>query len=174
MKTIKIFFWEFVQNLGPVAGFALAVELWRLNNPWLAVLSAFVGGVTGALVIAATESRKIAGNREPVAVMIANIIVMATFSCGMAIYFSMPWSTWLTDVFIGIFVGVLLGVVQSLAAKEPIGIRHCIALGAAFPVVLILLRALFGVGLPVLANIMIITTLMTLVIVLIDYTPTKK
>jgi hypothetical protein len=174
MKTIKIFFWEFTQNVGPVAGFGLAVYFWQTDTAWLAVLSALVGGIIGALMIAATESRKVTGHREPVAVIITNIIVMTILSCGVAIYFSTLWSTWLTDLCIGIVVGILLGMAQSLAAKEPIGIRHCIALGAACPVVLILLRELFRAGLPVLANIAIITALMTLIIVLVDYLPAKK
>jgi hypothetical protein len=174
MKMIKIFLWEFAQNVGPVTGFSLAVSFWQSNFPWAAFLSAFIGGGIGALMIAATESRKVEGHREPVAVIFANITGMTILSCGMAIYFTTLWSTWWTDLFIGIFVGVLLGVVQSLAAKEPIGIRHCVALGISCPVILILLRELFMVELPILVNIAVITTLMTLIIVLIDYLPLKK
>ena len=129
--------------------------------------------VTGALTIAATESRKVEGHHEPVAVIFANIIGMTLLSCGAIIYFSAPWSTWLTDLIIGILAGVFLGIAQSLAAKEPIDIRHCIALGIACPVILILLREFFRAGLPILANIAIITTLMTLIIFFIDYPPEK-
>ena len=71
---------------------------------------------------------------------------------------------------VGALAGIGIAVAQDLAAGDRIGIRHCVALGLAAPFVLIGVRVL-SAKLSVAASSLIIATIMTLIIGLIDYGP---
>ena len=174
MRFLIVIFWEFLQNLPIFAGFVLAFDFWQKGNAWLALASILVGSILGSIMIALTESRKVAGHREPLSVLLTNIVVMATIMFALLAYLSAGWSGWLTDLLIGGLGGVTLGMAQSLAAKKKIGIRHCIALGLAAALVIIAVRVLLNVGWPIWVNVLSITILATLVISFIDYSPERK
>ena len=168
---LKVLFWEYLQNLPIFAGFVWGYDLWSQGRQELAVLCMAAGSLTGAALIALTESRKKAGHREPVAVLIGNSIVMTMIMLVMVAYLSAHWSNWLTDLLIGILAGAGLGALQSLSAREKISLRHCIALGSASPLALISIRLILGLGWPDLVNILASAFLATLIIGFLDYAP---
>lgn len=174
MSFLKVIFWEFIQNLPVLAGFAWAFDLWQQGEFWAAIACVALGSLAGSALIALTEARKVAGHREPPAVLLANIIGMTVIALGMVAYLSAHWSSWLTDLAVGAAGGAGLGIVQSLAARKKVDLRHCLALGLAAPLVLVLVRWLLNTGWPVWVNILCMTALATVIIALIDYTPKKS
>jgi hypothetical protein len=171
MNFLKIIFWEYLQNLPVLAGFAWAFDLWQHGRPWIALACVAAGGLAGAVLIALTEARKQAGYKEPRAVILANIVSITAIMFVMLIYLNVRWSSWLTDLIIGAFGGIGLGMVQSLAAKKKINVLHCIALGIASPLVLICIRWLLNTGWSIWINISLTCLLATLIISFIDYAP---
>jgi hypothetical protein len=174
MGFLRVIIWEYVQNLPIVASFAWALDLWQQRSPWLAILCVAAGAAATSILIALTERKKVSGHREPPAVLLANIATIFMIVLAIVVYLSAPWSTWLTDLVIGALGGVELGVVQSLAAREKVGVRHCLALGLAGSMLLVLVRLLLRTGWPVWANGLTLSVLATLVISLIDYTPRRS
>jgi hypothetical protein len=173
VRLWRALFWEFVQNIPFVTGFILAISLWQQGewSGWGAAIACIaVGSIVGSLLIRATESKIVAGHREPLRVVVANIAAMTVLMTAAVAYLSASWSSWGTDVLVGAVAGVALGIVQDLAAGNRIGVRHCVALGCAAPLALIGVRVLVAT-LPALANILIVTTVLTLIIGLIDYGP---
>jgi len=168
VKFLRDLFWEFVQNLPPIAVFLAALELWR-QGWWMgAVICILAGSLVGALLIRWTESRIVEGKLESWWVTAANIGTMSVLMLLLVIYLSTSWSSWQTDLLFGAFAGVGVALAQDIASGEPISPRHWLALGAAAPVVLVGIRALVA-ALPILINILVITAVMTLIIGLIDY-----
>jgi hypothetical protein len=171
MNFLKVIFWEFVQNLPILAGFTFAFNFWQKDRPWIAFACMAAGGVAGALLIALTEARKVAGHREPLAVILTNMISMTAIMFVFVVYLSANWSGWLTDLVIGALGGSALGVAQSLAARKKIHLSHCMALGIASPLVLISIRWLLNTDWPAWANVLSLSFLSTIVISVIDYLP---
>jgi hypothetical protein len=171
VKFFSAVFWEFVQNVPLVAGFYIALELWRQGQFVGAGASMLVGSAVGALTIWATESRIIAGHREPLRVVATNILGIALLMFVTVAYLSAAWGSWVTDLVFGALAGVALGVAQSLAAREPISIRHCLAFACSLPPALVGIRSLAASNLPVLVSILVITIVATLIIALVDYGP---
>jgi hypothetical protein len=172
MKFFRVIFWEFVQNLPLVIGFVLAFQFWK-NEQWSGVLVAVIGSsILGPITIRATEPKKIhLDHHPPVRVLATNILVMALLMTGLIAYLLAPWSNWMTDVLVGILAASLLGTAQSVAAKEPISLRHCAAFAFAFPLALISFRTLLAFDRPAWENILIITSIITLIISVVDYGP---
>lgn len=170
MKFVQVFFWEFFQNLLPIAGFILALELWQAAKWGMAMVCIVISSAVGSLVIRTTEARIVQDFAEPWSVTIMNTVVMVVSMSVLVGYLSADWSSWKTDLPIGALVGIVLGAAQSLAARERIGIVHCVALACSFPLALIGIRGLVG-ALPALVNILIVTFATTLLISFIDYWP---
>ena len=168
---LEAIFWESVQNLPLIAGFVGGLSLWHGGCRWAAVACAVTGSVVGALVIRLTESRIVEGHDEPLAVVLVNMLTMSILTVGLVAYLSASWSNWKTDLGCGAVAGAGGALAQDLAAGEPIGIRHCIALGLAAPIALAGTRGLAST-LPAWVNIVVITAVATLIISLIDYGPT--
>jgi hypothetical protein len=170
MKFLGAMFWEYLQNLPIIAGFVFALHFGR-QGQWLpAVASVIVGGVAGALLISATESKIVAGHREPAGVVLANVAMMVILSLALTLYLLAGWSSWLTDLLGGGLAGIALSAVQSKAAKETIGLGHTAAFVLAFPLGLIATR-FFTTFLPPWAAALIITAAVTVIITLVDYGP---
>jgi hypothetical protein len=170
MKFLGAMFWEYVQNLPIIAGFVFALHFGR-QGQWLpAVASVVVGGVAGALLFGATVSIIVAGHREPVAVVLANVVMMVILSLALTLYLLAGWSSWVTDLLGGGLAGIALSAVQSRAAKETIGLGHTAAFVLAFPLGLVATR-FFTTFLPPSAAAVIITTAVTLIITVVDYGP---
>ena len=184
MRFALMYFWEFVQNLPLVAGMMLALQWWQESQLILAVTAMIVGSVLGAALIRLTETyilyggrpgerieadaEKRPGQREPLAVTLANVVMMFIFMLMLTLYLTAGWSSWLTDFLVGGLIGFILSAVQSKAAKEPVDLRHSLAFTAAFPVAILIIRFL-STAVPVLVSIILITTIITLIITLIDY-----
>jgi ABC-type uncharacterized transport system permease subunit len=171
MKFLKAVFWEFVQNFPLIGSFFLTLQFWQAGQWAAAVVLSLVGSALGAGVIALTESNIVAGHREPLSVVITNSIVIALLMLGVTIYLSASSGSWAVDVLIGSLAGIGLGIAQSLAAREPIGWRHCVALAVGFSLALVGIRVVLSLGLPLLFNILGVTAVATIIISVIDYGP---
>lgn len=163
-----ILFWEVLQNLPLAAGFLLGLELWQEGLVWPAVLCLAGASALGSLVIWATEGRIVAGHREPVRLVLVNISVIALLMLVLITYLSASWSSWWTDLVTGAVGGLALGVAQALAAGTRPGLGHCAALAAAFVLGLVAIRLLSAV-LPLWLHIVVIATVVSAVIVGLDY-----
>lgn len=164
----QVLLWEYLQNLPLAAGFFLGLDLWQAGRPWLAVACALGGSAAGALVIWATESRIVAGHREPLRVLLANVAVLATLMGVFMVYLSASWSRWQTDLVFGMLGGAALGLAQDLAAGSRVGWGHVLAFALSLPLGLVLVRVL-AAGLPVWANAVLVTAVITVVIGVVDY-----
>ena len=134
MKFWVAIFWEFVQNLPPMAGFVMAVWLWRKQSKKEALACIVVSSTLGALLIRFTEVT-INDILEPIPVTITNIVV---FSLGMLLFTiylgaasNSKWSNWKMDIVLGWGMGILIGVSQALAfgAEHILGVAvHSLAM----------------------------------------------
>ena len=168
-KQGKIFFWEFLQNFPLLLGFTFALDKAKHNAWVLMFLSSFFGSTIGSQIIRFTEPFILPGEREPVNVTITNMIIFFVTAIAMAVYFAQRWGSWWTDLCLGIFIGGFLGYAQDLAAgNNKIGFRHILALILAFIPALFAIRLLTERYTPLWAA-LLLNTMITLVIVLIDY-----
>jgi hypothetical protein len=167
-RWLRVLGWEFVQNLPLVAGFMLGLALWQVGRAGPAAACIVAGSVIGSLVIWATESRIVAGHREPARVVLMNVGVLAGLMLLLAAYLAAAWSRWWTDLLFGVAGGIALGVAQDLAARSPISPVHCTAMALAFSLALVSIRGLAG-ALPLAANVLLITAFATAIIGLVDY-----
>ncbi len=172
MKFLRAFFWEFVQNLPLVGGFLSGLDFWQQGKLGVAITCMIAGSVIGSLVIWATESRIVKGHREPMQVVVANILAMVLLMFLLTLYMLSRWSGWWSDLLVGFVGGISLGVIQSLVAKSPVGFGHCMAFALSFALGLVGVRAVTSV-MPVIANILVITAVVTAIITTIDYGPSK-
>ena len=168
MNLPRVCFWELVQNLPLVAGFLLGLQFWQSGRIWPALMSMVVGSVAGSLAIWLTESRIVAGHREPLPVVVANVVVIAGLMVALAAYLSAPWSQWWIDLLIGALGGAALAAVQDLVAGSAIGLGHCAALAVAGALALLGIRALWAT-LPVVLNIVVVSVAVTVAIACFDY-----
>lgn len=164
----RVLFWEFIQNLPFLIGFVLGFRLWARDRWIAAIICLVVGSILGSLVIYATESKIVEGHREPVQVTIANTLVILVSMFVLMLYLSAGWGSWQTDLLAGGVVGLVIGGVQSLAAREPLSISHCVAFASSMALVIICTRV-FITTLPTVVAILVLTTILTLAIVLLDY-----
>ena len=167
-RLVPLFFWEFVQNLPLIAGFLAGLHFWRGERPWLAGACLLGGSVVGSLLIWATESQMVEGHREPLRAVLVNVAVMAALMFVVVLYLAAGWSRWWTDLLVGGLVGMVLGIVQDLAARSPVGLRHCAAFALSFALGLAGVR-LLAANLPLLINVLVITGVVTGGITLMDY-----
>jgi hypothetical protein len=169
-SAFRAFFWEFLQNLPLVAGFLSGFWLWQHGAPWLAMACMIAGSAGGSVIIWATEAKIVEGHHEPVRVVLTNIAVMALLMLAVTAYLAAPWSRWWMDLTLGLVGGVALGVVQSLAARAPVDGGHCVAIALALALALLGVRIL-AATLPLWANVLIVATMVTVAVVLMDYAP---
>jgi hypothetical protein len=168
---LKVLIWEYVQNLPILAGFFWALVSWQADRFWVAILYMLAGGTGSAVLIYLTESRKQSGYQEPKSVLLMNLVGMTILVFAIVLYFSARWSTWMTDLVIGVLCGAGLGILQSLAARKKINVVHAIALGIASPLILAFIRWMSDASRPIWASALLTCLLATLVIGLIDYAP---
>jgi len=164
----RIFFWEFVQNLPLIAGFLLALDLWQQAKLMLSLACMVGGSVAGSLVIWVTEARIVAGHREPLRVVVTNVVAIALLMLVLAAYLSAGWSRWWTDLVVGLLGGIALGVVQDLAAGSPVSVGHATAFALSFSLGLAGVRIL-SAALPLGASVLVVTATVTALICLMDY-----
>jgi hypothetical protein len=165
-----VFCWEFLQNLPLIAGLLSGLSLWQDGRLVLAIACMFGGSAVGSLAIWATEARIMKGHREPPRVVFTNWLVFGGLMIGLAAYVSAPWSRWWLDLVLGAAAALALGAAQDWAAGSPLDVGHCAAMAAAFGLAVMGLRMLVA-SLPVLVNVLVITSAVTVVIVLVDYGP---
>jgi hypothetical protein len=170
---LKVVFWEYVQNAPIIAGFVWALDRWQNGRFLDACFFIVASSIIGAITIALTEANKVKGHKEPFAVLLANTIGISSIMLATNFYLLASWSNRVTDILIGAFGGVGLGIIQSLTAKEKIGIRHCIALGLASSLVLVFIHWLATNNWPTWLNIVFLTSVATIIISIIDYWPKK-
>ena len=175
MRTfVGMLLWEFVQNVPVVCCFATAVWMWSHNRRRGAVGVLIGGSVTGALVIRFTEVMA-DGGQEPWSVTLVNIVALCALQVAFVAYTGTEkrWSSWRTDLALGVAAGVALALAQGLAAPGISAIAvilHSAALGISGALVLIGIRSLKGQTLiSTLGYAALIALAMTVVIGVIDY-----
>ena len=168
VRFFRVLFWEFIQNLPLVAGFLSGLNFWRQGELGLAIACMVAGSVVGSSIIWATESKIVKGHREPLRVVLTNVVVIAVLMLALTAYLAAAWSQWWMDLVLGMVGGIALCAAQDLAARSPIGWGHCVAMALAFALALVGVRAL-SVALPVLLNTLVLAVAVTIVIALIDY-----
>ncbi len=174
IATGKIFFWEFTQNFPLLLGFIFSLENMKHKNWLLMLLTSTLGSVIGALLIRHTEKYIVPGEEDPIKVTVTNGISFFVIMLGVAWYFAQAWSSWPSDIFLGILIGFGVGYAQDLAAeKKNPGVRHIQALSFAFVPALIVIRLLID-RLSPFSTVLFLTTLITTVIVVIEYLPPKQ
>lgn len=172
-RFVRVFFWEFVQNLPFAAGFLLGLEAWQ-QGQWGQAAAWMVGGsALGALAIRATEARLVEGHREPWGVVLTNAVVIAGLMLVVAVYLSAGWSAWWTDLLLGLAGGMGLGVAQDLAADSPVGRAHAVALGLGIALGLVGVR-LLAASLAPGWNALLVAGIVTVFVVLVDYGPWRS
>jgi uncharacterized membrane protein len=164
----KAIVWELVQNLPLIAGFVLSLHLWQRDKLAWALVCMIAGSALGSLAIWATEAQIVPGHHEPLRVVVTNVVMFAGLMVIVAAYLSTAWSRWWLDLVLGVIVGAVLGAAQDLAARSPIGLGHCMALGLSFALGLMGVR-LLTTSLPLAWSILIITVVLTVAIVAMDY-----
>jgi hypothetical protein len=174
MRFLRIFLWEFLQNLPIFSGFTCAFDALARRQAWFALAWSVAGGVCGALMIALTEARKTAGHKESPPVTLANALAVTVFIFTIVVYLNTRGTFWLTDLVLGSLGGAVLAALQSLAARKKPDLRHAIALGLASAAAIACIRILLHAGWPVWLHILLITLLATGIISLIDYMPWKQ
>lgn len=171
-KHSRIFFWEFLQNFPLLLGFTIALDEAKHQAWGGMLLSSLLGSLVGAQMIRYTEPLIVPGEREPVQVTRTNTMVFLITTVAIAVYFAQQWGAWWTDLLLGLIIGGMLGYAQDLASgqRKP-GVRHILALMFAFIPALILIR-LFTEIYPPLWSAFLLNSMVTLIIVLIDYSQT--
>jgi len=166
--------WEFVQNVPVICCFAIAVWLWSHDRRRAAVWVLVAGSLTGALVIRFTEVLS-DGGREAWSVTLVNAVVLGLMQVAFVAYTGTEkrWSSWRTDLLLGIAAGVGLAVAQGLASPGTSAVAvilHSTALGISGALVLVGFRLLKGQTLAKTVGYAIgIALAMTVVIGIIDY-----
>lgn len=171
MKVLHTIFWEFIQNLPLVAGFVQGMRFWAQGVIVGAIVCIAAGSLCGALLIRWTESRIVEGHQESLRLVIANIVIFSAIMFVLSAYFVVPWGSWKTDILLGVVGGGTAGIIQNLAGGAKFDIRHSAAFAASFPVGFIGFRILMLMDLPAWVIILVITTAITVIISLIDYSP---
>lgn len=169
LRAGRIYFWEFFQNFPLLFGFTFALARAK-QSAWLAMgLGALIGSALGALAIWYTEPFIVPGKRESWKVTITNMVVFFLIAVLMAFYFAQNWGTMLVDALLGAFIGFGVGYSQDWAAgdKKP-GLRHMLALTAAFVPALIAIRVITSLWSPWVAS-LILNSFITFIIVWLDY-----
>ncbi len=169
-RFARMLLWEFVQNLPLIAGFLAGLCAWGSGRPWLAVVSILGGSLVGSLAIWATESKIVEGHREPLRVVVVNVIMLSVLMFVVVLYLTAGWSRWWTDLLVGAVVGAGLGGAQDLAAGSPVGLGHSAAFALASAVGLVGVRFLVA-SLPLGLAVFVVTLILTVVVVLLDYGP---
>jgi hypothetical protein len=170
-RIVQVLFWEFIQNLPLVAGFLFGLHLWRQEEKALAVICMIAGSIVGSCIIWATESRIVDGHRESLQVVLANVCVITALMLVLVAYLSALWSRWWMDLVLGLAGGIALGVAQDLAARSPIGLRHCLAMAAATALALVAVR-LLSTAFPLWICALALALVVTVIIALMDYSST--
>ncbi len=174
MGFFQVLFWEFVQNLPSVLLFVMAVWFWARHSKGIAIAFILVNSLVCPFIIRITEPYK-HGYVEPLSTTIANIIAL-----GILMFFLVPylgaeskWSNVRMDLVLGWLAGALLGIAQGLSTPEMplIGVVvHSAALMLVTPLILIGTRYLRNqTFLEAMGKTLLITSIMTVVIGLLDY-----
>ncbi|NJN44341.1 MAG: hypothetical protein HC806_06215 [Anaerolineae bacterium] len=134
-----------------------------------AIITGFIGSLTGAVLIRQTEGNIVPGKKEKLTVTITNGVVFFLAMMLATFYFAQSWGNWQGDVILGLVFGFGVGIAQDLAAgKRTIGFRHIAALTISFIPALILLRVLSQNYTPWQSALML-NVLISMIIVSIDY-----
>ncbi|MGC9398510.1 MAG: hypothetical protein ACP5HM_05175 [Anaerolineae bacterium] len=173
---LRVFVWEFAQNLPVLLGFVAATWWWAREERRKAVGACVGGGVLGALVIRYTEAWKIGRPfMEAWSVTLVNVVGFTLFLLLFALYLGYEgrWSNRRMDAALGALAGAGFALAQGLAAPGApvIGILlHSVALALAAAVVLILIRRMKAQTLrEALRSAVLVTLVMTAIITVIDY-----
>ncbi len=176
LRFLTVLFWEYVQNVPVVLGFALAVWYWSRDERGRAGLVMGAGAALGALIIRYTEALKIGRPYlEAWSVTLVNVGGFGLMLLLFTLYLSREagWSNRRVDLVLGVLAGGGFALAQGLAAPNAplIGVvLHSGALAVAAAAVLLMLRRVkeetWGGAV---VSALLATAVMTVIISVIDY-----
>jgi hypothetical protein len=174
MGFIQVLFWEFVQNLPSVLLFIMAVWFWARHSKGIAIALILVNSLVCPLIIRVTEPYK-HGYVESLSTTIANIAALGILMFILVPYLGTEskWSNVRMDLVLGWLAGALLGIAQGLTTPEIplVGVLlHSAALMLVTPLILLGTRYLRNQTFSkAMVKALLITSIMTVVISLLDY-----
>jgi hypothetical protein len=132
--------WEAAQNVPLICGFLVSASLGVEGN-WLAAgATMLIGASLAAAVIWITEPLIFPGHRETGRAVAGNVVTFSILMLLGTLYLSAGWSSWVTDIAVGLVLAVALAAGQELAARERFGIVRSLALGLSCAGSLLLIR----------------------------------
>jgi hypothetical protein len=176
LRFLTVLFWEYVQNVPVVLGFALAVWYWARDERGRAGVAMGAGAVLGALIIRYTEALKIGRPyMEAWSVTLVNVVGFGMMLLLFTLYLGREagWSNRRIDLALGALAGGGFALAQGLAAPNAplIGVvLHSVSLAVAAATVLVMLRQVKEQTLRrAVGSALLATAVMTVIISVIDY-----
>lgn len=174
VEFLRIFLWEAVQNLPPMGGFGVAMNLWRRNRRWLAVLCALGCAAAGSLLIALTEPLIRHERPGPILTpgLLVNTLTFGVFAV-LGILYMDRQSKKRWDFAVGSGMALVLAVMQATTEPTPpLSVAaHALGLAVAFSLVLLSIRWVVASARmwAVIGRATVVTAVASAVIVVFDY-----
>lgn len=173
-----ILLWETLENLPLFIGFLLAVRI-RSENLALAFAYLLAGTALGAGLIHFTEVKKFS-NQPRLKETLTNFAVFTALSTPFVFYFSISnvwWSNWITDIIFGAVAGVALAIGESWGWSKTTKVKsHALTMAISAALFLFAVRLIYTIE-SVTAMLIagtILTFLLSIIIVWLDYWPIKQ
>jgi hypothetical protein len=177
-RFLRILLWETLENFPLFIGFLLAVRI-RSENLALAFVYLLVGTALGAGLIHFTEVKKFS-NQPRLKETLTNFAVFTVLAIPFVFYFSVSnvwWSNWITDIIFGAVAGVALAVGESWGWNKVTEVKsHALTMAISAALFLFAIRLVYTIKsvTTVLIAGAILTFLLSIVIVWLDYWPIKQ
>lgn len=173
-----ILLWETLENLPLFIGFLMAVRI-RSENLALAFVYLLLGTALGAGLIHFTEVKKFS-NQPRLKETLTNFAVFTTLTTPFVFYFSISnvwWSNWITDIIFGAAAGAALAIGESWGWSKTTEVKpHALTMAISAVLFLFAVRLIYTIeSLPaMLIAGTILTFLLSIIIVWLDYWPIKQ
>lgn len=177
-RFLRILLWETLENFPLFIGFLLAVRI-RSENLALAFAYLLVGTALGAGLIHFTEVKKFS-NQPRLKETLTNFVVFTVLAIPFVFYFSVSniwWSNWITDIVLGAIAGVALAIGESWGWSKVTEVKsHALSMAISAALLLCAIRLVYTIK-SVTAMLIagtILTFLLSIIIVWLDYWPIKQ
>jgi hypothetical protein len=177
-RFLSILFWETLENAPVLIGLLLAIRI-QPENLTLAFVYLFIGIAFSIGLIHFTEIKKFS-NQPTIKETLTNFAVFIILATPFVFYLSTDgvwWSSWVTDIALGVVAGGALAVGESWGWKDTATVRvHAISMAISAVLFLLSIRLIYkleSVAVMLIAS-LIFNVLISIIIVRFDYWPIKK
>ncbi|MCJ7434307.1 MAG: hypothetical protein MUO77_12540 [Anaerolineales bacterium] len=173
-----ILLWETLENLPLFIGFLLAIRI-RSENLALAFTYLLAGTALGVGLIHFTEVKKFS-NQPRLKETLTNFSVFTALAIPFVFYFSVSntwWSNWITDIILGVAAGYVLAIGESWGWSKTKEVKsHALTMAISAALFLSAIRLIYPIEsmTAVLVAGTILTFLLSMIIVWLDYWPIKQ